>query len=104
MSDKIHFEVISSLGKKIRVTKDYWNKIVETKHRIIDGKEDLVKSALENPNEIRVSRKDAKVYLFYRKLNGKYCCVVTKHLNGDGFIVTAYITDRIKIGDKYEAD
>ena len=63
-----------------------------------------MKSALENPNEIRVSRKDAKVYLFYRKLNGKYCCVVTKHLNGDGFIVTAYITDRIKIGDKYEAN
>lgn len=25
-------------------------------------------------------------------------CVVAKHLNGDGFIITAYITDKIKEG------
>lgn len=102
MSGIIYFEVISSLGKRIRVTKDYWNKIVETKHKIMDGKEDLVKSTLKNPNEIRISRKDPRANLFFRKINGKYCCVVTKHLNGEGFIITTYITDRIKIGDKYE--
>jgi len=32
-------------------------------------------------------------------------CVVCRHLNGDGFIITAYLTDRIKKGvTVYEAD
>ena len=35
----------------------------------------------------------------YRKTNDHYCCVVVKHLNGDGFVVTAYLTDTIKAGE-----
>jgi len=42
--------------------------------------------------------------LYYKKLNGKYCCVVAKHLNGEGFIITTYITNKIKIGEKYETN
>lgn len=104
MKDIVYFEVISYLGKKIRVTRGYWNKIIKTKHRIMEGKEYIVKETLINPSEIRKSIKDTKVILHYRKTNGKYFCVVAKHLNGDGFIITAYMTDRIKIGEKYEAD
>jgi len=100
----LHFQVTSKLNKKIRVTKEYWNKIVETKHRIMKGKEDIVKATLENPEQIRRSRKDLNVYLYYRKINENYNCVVAKHLNGGGFIITTYITDRIKAGDKYEAN
>ena len=101
---KIHFEVISSLGKKIRVTKNYWNKIIETKHRLMKGKEYLAKSALENPEQIRRSRKDQNVYLYYRKIGKNYNCVVVRHLNGDGFIITTYITDRIKAGEEHETN
>lgn len=104
MEEKTYFEVKSSLGKRIRVTKDYWNRIIETKHTIMKGKEANVKDTLKNPHEIRVSRKDKKVFLYYKKLNGKYSCVVAKHLNGNGFIITTYITDRIKIGEKHEAN
>lgn len=104
VKDEIYFEVTSYLGKKIRVTMAYWNKIVETKHRIMDNKEDIVKETLINPSEIRKSIKDSKVVLYYRKTNGKYCCVVTKHLNGEGFIITTYITDNIKIGERYETN
>ena len=43
----LHFQVTSKLNKKIRVTKEYWNKIVETKHRIMKGKEDIVCSPTE---------------------------------------------------------
>ncbi len=32
----------------------------------------------------------------YRKIKDKFICVVCKHLNGDGFIITTYITDRVK--------
>lgn len=104
MNGKIHFEVTSSLGKKIRVTKEYWNKIIETKHRLMKDKEDLAKATLENPVEIRRSRKDLNVFLYYGSTGKKYNCVVVKHLNGDGFIITTYVTDRIKTGEKYEAD
>ncbi len=88
----------------IRVTKIWWNKIIEIKHRIIKGKEDLVKETLIKQETIRRSRKDLDVYLYYKKINGYYSCVVVKHLNGEGYIITAYITDRIKIGAEYEAN
>ncbi len=93
-----------AIGKKIRVTRAYWNKITETKHRIMKGKEDIVKETLESPSEIRKSINDQKVIWHYRKIKGEYCCVVTKHLNGDGFIITTYMTDRIKINEKYETN
>src|SRR3989344_284102 len=104
MGIKIHFEIASVLNKNIRVTKDYWNKIIKTKHKIMENKENLVKETLRKPDELRISKKDSAVFLYYKKLNGKYCCVVAKHLNGEGFIITTYITDKIKIGEKYETN
>ncbi len=100
MPRRIKFEVISSLGKNIRTSDDYWKKIISAKHPAMEGQEDLVKHTLTNPDEVRRSRKDATVHLYYRKSNGAYCCVVAKHLNGDGFVVTAYMTEKIKIGER----
>ena len=96
---KSRFQVTSSLGKTIRVTEEYWHRIVTTKHTAMAGQEDLVKRALTAPEEIRRSRKDQSVFLHYTKSGTRYGCVVVKHLNGDGFVVTAYLTDKIKIGD-----
>lgn len=51
---------------------------------------------LKNPEFIRKSRIDGNVYLFYREIeyNNKnyHMCVVTNR--SEGFIITAYITDR----------
>ncbi|HEY7791537.1 MAG TPA: hypothetical protein VIC33_13550 [Vicinamibacterales bacterium] len=99
VTPNILFEVTSSLGKRVRVTEDYWQKIVTTKHPLMAGCEDLVKGILAQPEVVRRSRKDQSVFLYYGRAEKRYCCVVVRHLNGDGFIVTAYITDRIKIGD-----
>ena len=63
------------------------------------GHDELVRQALTSPEQVRRSRKDAAVHLHYRKSNGRYCCVVVTHLNGDGFVVTAYLTDTIKAGE-----
>ena len=93
------FEVTSSLGKRIRISDEYWQTIIETKHPVMAGREELVKQALTSPEQVRRSRKDTAVHLHYRKINGHYCCVVVKHLNGDGFVVTAYLTDTIKAGE-----
>ena len=96
---------MSSLGRSIRVTPGHWKRIIETKHPIMKGKEGLVKATLESSTQVRRSRKDLNVYLYYSQIREKkYCCVVAKHLNGNGFVITAYITDRIKAGDNYETD
>jgi len=96
---KPKFEVTSSLGKRISISSEYWQKIIETKHPIMAGQEEIVKQALTSPEQVRLSRKDATVHLHYRKSDGRYCCVVVKHLNGDGFVVTTYVTDKIKAGE-----
>ncbi len=97
----ILFEVTTPLGFQVRVTKRYWRIITELKHPVMQGREDDVKSALQNPSEIRRSKKDAQVYLFYKPERlGRWICAVTKRLNGDGFLITTYPTDAIKEGER----
>ncbi|MBI3047090.1 MAG: DUF4258 domain-containing protein [Acidobacteria bacterium] len=93
------FEVTSSLGKRITISVEYWEKIVETKHPIMRGREELVKQTLTSPEHVRRSKKDPAVHLYYRDYEGRFCCVVAKHLNGEGFVVTTYLTDKIKAGE-----
>ncbi len=98
--DDVHFEVTSKLGKLIRATQSRWNLIVRTKHPEIDGKEAEIKLTLAEPNEVRRSRSDNSVYLYYMKRGRLWLAVVVKHRNGDGFVITAYFTDRIKEGER----
>ncbi len=93
------FEVVSSLGRRIRVSAEYWEKIVRNKHPAMAGQEELVKGTLTDSEQVRRSRKDESVFLHYRRAGEYYCCVVVKHLNGDGFVVTAYMTNTIKVGE-----
>ena len=94
-----YFEVNSYMGKMIRTTQSHWDLISKLKHPEIEGKEAEVKQCLSNPLEIRKSSEDPDVYLYYASYMTYYICVVTRHLNGDGFIITAYITDKIKEGE-----
>jgi len=91
----LFFEVISVLGKKIRTTKDYWNYVVTIKHPSVRGLEDEVERTLKEPKEVRRSREDPDVHLYYGKYMEKLICVVVKHLNNEGYIITAYLTRRM---------
>lgn len=95
---------VCKLGKRIRCTTRHWQSIVR-KHDALAGLEEAAVNTLEHPRYIRVSKEDDRVFLYYAP-HGKYVlCVVCRHLNGDGFIITAYVTDRIKKGvTVYEAD
>jgi len=74
--------------------------IVETKHPAMRGLESVVQGILENPDQIRMSRKDTRVYLFYgTERPGRWICAVVKKLNGSGFLITAYPTDAVKEGE-----
>ena len=99
VTQNLKFELLSSLGKRIKVSAEYWNKIIEAKHPIMRDREELVKQALTSPEQVRRSRKDPAIYLHYRKHGGRFCCVVVKHLNGEGFVVTTYLTDKVKVGE-----
>ncbi len=95
----MYFEVKTVLNKRVRITKGYWNYIVSIKHPSIKGLEDFVKNALANPIEVRRSRSDPSVYLYYGVFMDKLICVVVKHLNEEGFIITIYLTRRMIVGE-----
>jgi len=98
---EIYFEVETPLSFRVRVTAAYWDLIVTVKHPVMNGREDAVKLALTAPDEVRVSRSDGDVYLFYKtERNRRWVCAVAKRLNGDGFLITAYVTDAVKEGEK----
>ena len=93
----ILFEVTDILGRKIRTTKIYWEKIKEIKHRELRYGISEVKKTLKTPYEIRKSVTDETI-LLYSKRVGKYAIIIVavKVLNGDGFLVTAYQTKEHK--------
>ena len=92
------FQIKSALDKQIRTTQSYWRKITIVKHPSIRGKEKEAREVLKTPDIIRVSNSDKKVFLYYKKYFKNYLCVVVKHENGEGFIITVYITNKIKEG------
>ena len=98
MATELSLFATTPLGKQIRATRSHWEKIVETKHPSLRGKEEEVKQALETPFEIRASKSDENVHLYYIDFEGKYLCVVVKNLNDQGFVITAYFTEKIKEG------
>jgi hypothetical protein len=94
------FEVETPLGFRVRVTRAYWELITAIKHPVMAGQEAAVQEVLEQPDEIRQSRSDPAVHLFYRARGQRWFCAVARRLNGDGFLITTYPTDSIKEGTR----
>jgi len=61
--------------------------------------EKLIQESLKNPLQIRRSKVDQSIFLYYKEVGDYFLCAVIKHLNGDVYIVTAYITVKIKEGE-----
>lgn len=93
------FQVETTLGFTVQTTEGYWKVITKIKHPSIASKERSVKKCLAEPDEIRVSKRDSNVYLFYRKTKTKHLCVVVRHKTKESFIITSYVTDKIKEGE-----
>ena len=99
--DDLLFVVLTPLGFHVRVTRLYWELIVTIKHPVMVGRELDVKETLMHPHEIRLSRSDPNVYLFYKPERiRRWVCAVTKRLDDEeGFLITAYPTDTMKEGE-----
>lgn len=101
MTDDVIFEVSAPLGFSVRVTRAYWELIVAIEHPVMRGRAADVQDVLRAPDEIRRSRSDPTVLLFYRLEHpGRWICAITKRLNDEGFLVTTYPTDSIKEGER----
>jgi hypothetical protein len=101
MSNEILFKVLTPLGFYVHTTPSHWELIVTAKHPVMHGCEENVQKVLQYPDEIRRSRSDTGVYLFYRTERlGRWICVVVKKLNDEAFVITAYPADAIKEGEE----
>lgn len=93
------FEALTPLGFSVRVTYARWTLITTIKHPIMVGREAAVKQTLENPEQVRQSRSDPEVLLFYQGAGeNRWVCAVAKRAADQGFLITAYPTDAIKEG------
>ena len=89
-------EVTCVLGKKIRTTHAYWQYISEIKHGDLAGRLDDALGTLTKADEVWRDAERKGIVVYYRRVNGHWACVVARHLNGDGFVVTAYLTKKSK--------
>jgi hypothetical protein len=100
-NDDLLFEVLTPLGFRVKVTRTYWQLITTIKHPVMAGHEADIRETLGNPDEIRRSRSDPQVYLFYKpERMGRWVCAVAKRETGTGFLITAYPTDAVKEGER----
>lgn len=98
---ELPFEVLTPLGFRVRVTRERWTLIATAKHPVMAGRESSVKRALENPEEVRQSRSDPQVLLFYQaEGTSRWVCAVAKRTEDQAFLITAYPTDGIKEGTR----
>ena len=92
-------EVMTPLGFSVRVTRAYWELITSIKHPAMAGHEEDVKKTFEQPDEIRQSKSDNNIYLFYKAEREKrWTCAVSRQTGKEGFLITTYPTDAIKEG------
>ncbi len=97
--DDLLLDALTPLGFRVRVTRQRWELITTAKHPVMAGREGLVRTALEAPDEVRQSRIDPQVLLFYKaEATKRWTCAVAKRLADSGFLITVYPTDAIKEG------
>lgn len=89
-------------GHDIRLTEERLSHLLD--HPEMRGTEEEIIRTLQAPGEVRISRSDASVRLFYELysrtfIGDKWLCVVVKYLEADAFVITAYLTDKLKAGE-----
>ncbi len=89
-------------GHRVRLTQERLTHILE--HSEMRSMQGQIGRVLQHPELVRRSRTDAAANLFYRfyaqtTVGGKWLCVVVKYDRNDAFIVTAYLTDKPKLGE-----
>lgn len=100
MPKRFVFAVRSPLGYRITLDRDRWKLITGYKHPALAGKHELLRKCLTAPDVVRESENDSQVHIHYRRSNSNWLCVVVAPTKSteDRFVVTAYLTRKIKEG------
>jgi hypothetical protein len=90
------FEIKDKTGRTIYLTKERWAHI--QKHPEMSDQAEQVKDTLRYPDKIMPFSYDAAVSFYYRyyKEKKQYLFISVKYLNGEGFVITSFYTDKIK--------
>jgi len=88
-------------GRDVRLTDERLGHILE--HPEMAGMEAALEHTLRQPEFVIQSRTDPATELIYRfylgtRVGDKWLCVVVKYALDDAFVVTAYLTDKLKKG------
>ena len=88
-------------GLAIRLTDERLAHILE--HPEMADLEQAIEETLLRPERVTESFSDQTAKLYYRfyvktLVGGKYLCVVVKTVDADAFVLTAYLTDKVKRG------
>lgn len=88
-------------GRLIRLTEERWAHIRE--HPEMVGMKKTVAETLAAPQIVVRSPADPKAHLYHRyyvgtPVGGKFLCVVVKIQEDDAFVLTAYLTNKVRRG------
>jgi len=88
-------------GIRIRLSEERLAHILE--HPEMKDVEPRIQQTLARPERVIESLSDPQARLYYRlyvgtRVGNKHLCVVVKMLEADAFVVTAYLTDKVKKG------
>ncbi|HUC38599.1 MAG TPA: hypothetical protein VL944_00530 [Candidatus Acidoferrum sp.] len=72
------------------------------RHPEINGMLKEIEETLREPTIVITSKYDRRVWIYYRFYHSRkgYLSVVVRIFNGEGLLLTCYITDRIKAGEE----
>ena len=96
--DDLLFRAMTPFGVEVFASRRYRSTVILAKHPVLSGQVERVRDALEDPEQVRRSRTDPSVLLFYRLEPPRWLCAVAKMTDSGGFLITAYPTDGVKIG------
>lgn len=90
-------------GLAIRLTDERLGHILD--HPEMAGMERAIEETLQYPQAVIQSLSDEQARLYYRLYVGtmvgdKYLCVVVKVHAAGAFVITAYLTDKVKKGEQ----
>ncbi len=90
------FAIIDKSGRKIHLSSQRWAHI--HKHPEMMNQLEQMKDALVHPDKIIEFDVDPAVRFYYRydKTRQAFLLVSVKYLNGEGFVITSFYTDKIR--------
>ena len=100
------FEVRSRLDRRVRLTKAQWDHIT-MRHREMKGQESRIMMTLQAPDSVLYSKGDDhyQYHRFFSKtpVTEKHLLVIVKHLDDEGFVITAFFLRKINEKGKVRA-